>query len=68
MRAVSELQDNKKQLENQVRNLREAEKELDKVRVERDESKKEISRLNNALRSASEQSDNAEKRVINLQK
>ena len=68
MRAVSELQDNKKQLENQVRNLREAEKELDKVRVERDESKKEISRLNNALRSASEQSENAEKRVINLQK
>jgi uncharacterized protein (DUF3084 family) len=68
VRAVSELQDNKKQLENQVRNLREAEKELDKVRVERDESKKEILRLNNALRSASEQSDNAEKRVINLQK
>ena len=65
---MSELQDNKKQLENQVRNLREAEKELDKVRVERDESKKEILRLNNALRSASEQSDNAEKRVINLQK
>ena len=65
---MSELQDNKKQLENQVRNLREAEKELDKVRVERDESKKEISRLNNALRSASEQSENAEKRVINLQK
>ena len=65
---MSELQDNKKQLENQVRNLREAEKELDKVRVERDESKKDVSRLNNALRSASEQSDNAEKRVINLQK